>query len=61
MNDTNKCRTKFTQSELKLRVPPMGLEPTIPGLGGRCLIRWATEAVEVTLWQINNNPELNSH
>ena len=24
--------------------PPAGLEPAIPGLGGRCLIHWATEA-----------------
>ena len=26
------------------REPPAGLEPAIPGLGGRCLIHWATEA-----------------
>ena len=25
--------------------PPAGLEPAIPGLGGRCLIHWATEAI----------------
>ena len=25
--------------------PPAGLEPAIPGLGGRCLIHWATEAM----------------
>ena len=26
-------------------LPPTGLEPAIPGLGGRCLIHWATEAI----------------
>ena len=26
-------------------VPSVGLEPTIPGLGDRCLIHWATRAV----------------
>ena len=26
--------------------PPAGLEPAIPGLGGRCLIHWATEATD---------------
>ena len=25
--------------------PPAGLEPAISGLGGRCLIHWATEAI----------------
>ena len=25
-------------------LPPTGLEPAIPGLEGRCLIHWATEA-----------------
>ncbi len=28
----------------KMYQPPAGLEPAIPGLGGRCLIHWATEA-----------------
>ena len=28
----------------KIFQPPAGLEPAIPGLGGRCLIHWATEA-----------------
>lgn len=28
-------------------LPPTGLEPAIPGLGGRCLIHWATEAYVV--------------
>ena len=27
--------------------PPAGLEPAIPGLGGRCLIHWATEAIDI--------------
>ena len=26
--------------------PPAGLEPAILGLGGRCLIHWATEAMK---------------
>ena len=30
--------------EKKKSEPPAGLEPAIPGLGGRCLIHWATEA-----------------
>ena len=25
-------------------LPTVGLEPTIPGLGDRCLIHWATKA-----------------
>ena len=29
--------------------PPTGVEPAIPGLGGRCRIHWATEAHEVKL------------
>ena len=33
--------TKATESV----EPPAGLEPAIPGLGGRSLIHWATEAV----------------
>ena len=31
---------------LKTHYPPTGLEPAIPGLGGRCLIHWATEAYD---------------
>lgn len=27
-----------------MALPLVGLEPTILGLGGRCLIHWATEA-----------------
>ena len=33
---------KYTTEKLE---PPAGLEPAIPGLGGRCLIHWATEAI----------------
>ena len=33
-----------TLSYFKTHEPPAGLEPAIPGLGGRCLIHWATEA-----------------
>ena len=29
---------------LKISSPPTGVEPAIPGLGGRCRIHWATEA-----------------
>lgn len=37
------------------RVPLVGLEPTILGLGGRCLIHWATEAANVCLLAIGHN------
>ena len=34
-------------------LPPAGLEPAIPGLGGRCLIHWATEAAyDLAFWLI---------
>lgn len=32
--------------------PPAGLEPAIPGLGGRCLIHWATEAVGIDVFMV---------
>ena len=35
--------------------PPAGLEPAIPGLGGRCLIHWATEATYLASVKDLNN------
>jgi hypothetical protein len=46
-------RTKLKKSDAfmwtpkKVMLPSKGLEPSIPGLGGRCLIHWATKAVEM--------------
>ena len=37
----------------KNSLPPTGLEPAIPGLGGRCLIHWATEAYIKALLNID--------
>ena len=34
------------------KLPTVGLEPTIPGLEGRCLIHWAT-------WAWSQQPESN--
>lgn len=36
----------------KKNQPPAGLEPAIPGLGGRCLIHWATEAVGIDVFVV---------
>ena len=33
--------------KFKKNLPATGLEPAIPGLGGRCLIHWATRAIEI--------------
>ena len=43
-------KTKKASIELSKQKPPAGLEPAIPGLGGRCLIHWATEAYESTFY-----------
>ena len=36
----------------KKNPPTVGIEPTIPGLEGRCLIHWAT-------WALSQQPESN--
>ena len=38
------CMYKWSAHTQNYHEPPAGLEPAIPGLGGRCLIHWATEA-----------------
>ena len=40
-------------AEDKSALPPTGLEPAIPGLGGRCLIHWATEAYIMMILNID--------
>ena len=40
-------------AEDKSALPPTGLEPAIPGLGGRCLIHWATEAYVMMILNID--------
>ena len=40
---SNRGKEELKESS-KNSLPPTGLEPAIPGLGGRCLIHWATEA-----------------
>ena len=40
------CLQRWIVSEFKGE-PPAGLEPAILGLGGRCLIHWATEATHI--------------
>ena len=39
----------YTHTKQKNHEPPAGLEPAIPGLGGRCLIHWATEATALVV------------
>ena len=45
--DAGEPKKKKKQEEIKLKhlqvqMTPAGLEPTIPGSAGRCLIHWAT-------------------
>ena len=44
LNCANQQMRKQQKASSKNSLPPTGLEPAIPGLGGRCLIHWATEA-----------------
>ena len=45
LSKTLECQQRPTFKENTLE-PPAGLEPAILALGGRCLIHWATEAVD---------------